>query len=120
MLTYSTFIQEEQSAARHISQLETRLREIGNEFLGVDQESVTFKWTPVATGRGFTAGAPSKSSLIAAVVSDGIQDAIREKMLAAICTAWTEETGCTLSDVMATVMEAGHLTSGNDVEKRGE
>jgi len=112
MILFSTIIQEGQTASQKIDALEERLRGIGQDILGESPDDAQFRWTTVDKGRGFTAGAPSKSSLTVAVVPDGIEESTRVEMMTAMCGAFVDITECTVNDVMSTVIEKS-ASAGN-------
>jgi phenylpyruvate tautomerase PptA (4-oxalocrotonate tautomerase family) len=67
--------------------------------LGVD-------FTEVPRGRFFTAGKPSRTSIIAGTVPAGTKDELRHRLLAEITALWCETTGCTPHEVVVTAADA--------------
>ena len=63
-------------------------------------------FTVLPSGRFFTAGEPSTSSIIAGVVPVGTPNERRHRLLAEITALWCETTGCTPHEVVVTAADA--------------
>lgn len=98
MTVISCIVQEGQAAGNHVAALEEGLARIAHDFFGF---SVSFEWTTVVAGSGFTAGKPSSASLVSMGVPDDIEQERRVELLSAICAMWSETTGCHINDVVA-------------------
>jgi hypothetical protein len=68
-------------------------------------ERVEIRWLPVPEGFGFTAGEPSRASLVVRSVPVGWDDALRERFLSQVCRLWQEVTGCTQDEIMVTAFD---------------
>ncbi len=102
---YVCIVQENQPPARLQAELAEGLTRIGCELLGDPPEGVQIRWMKVSGGFGFTAGAPSRASLVARSVPAGYPDAERETFLTRVCDLWTEVTGCTTNDIVVTAID---------------
>lgn len=67
-------------------------------------EELGVGWFDVAKGNGWTAGEPSKSSVVV-MSAPAVSRETRTEILSAICGAWAQETGCHVNDVVATVLD---------------
>jgi hypothetical protein len=63
-------------------------------------------FTVLPRGRFFTAGRPSRSSIIAGTVPAGTPDERRHRLLSEITALWCEVTGCTPHEVVVTAADA--------------
>ncbi len=102
MILCGCMIQEGQISEAVQQQLEQGLGEITERFFAMP---VAVVWTPVAAGDGWTAGEPSSSSLAVMYVPQGLDQARRTELLAAICDLWVGTTGCSLNEIVATAMD---------------
>lgn len=101
MILCACMVQEGQIGSEIRQKLERELSSIvANHF----SEEVAIGWFDVAKGSGFTAGAPSRSSIVSLQAPSVPQDK-RTEVLTAVCDAWSRETGCHVNDVVATVMD---------------
>ena len=82
--------------------LEQGLGAISARFFGTPAETA---WTTVASGNGWTGGQPSSTSLVVMYVPRGIDQEMRTSILEAICDLWTETTGCSISEIVATARD---------------
>jgi phenylpyruvate tautomerase PptA (4-oxalocrotonate tautomerase family) len=73
---------------------------------GAPAAEIGVDFTVVPSGRFFTAGRPSRSSIIAGTVPAGTQDERRQRLLAEITALWCETTGCTPHEVVVTAADA--------------
>jgi len=76
------------------------------EIFEVPAAEIRADFTLMPRGRFFTAGRPSRSSIIACSVPVGANDARRQRLLAEITALWCELTGCTPHDVVVTAADA--------------
>ena len=105
MPDYVCMIQEGQGAERRQDELAAGLRRIGAEVFGDPEAGAEIAWIPIREGYGFTAGRPSTSSLVIRSVPVGFPDAEREAFLTRVCDLWTEVTGCTRDEIVATAYD---------------
>ena len=96
-------VQEGNIAESQVQLLENGLGEISRQFFRTAAE-VT--WTTVAAGNGWTAGVPSSTSLVVMYVPQGLDQKRRTTVLKAICDLWTDTTGCSISEIVATDRDA--------------
>jgi len=103
MIKCISFLQEGQIPEHVVELLDRGIRDIvaAND-LGKDVE---INWIVVPHGQGWTAGAPSTSSVIT-LTTPPIEQSQRVEILHALCNLWTENTGCRADEVLATVIPA--------------
>lgn len=92
--------QEGQISENVIVALETGLKNI--VVANGISDSPVVNWIEIPCGEGWTAGAPSTSSVVALFCQD-IEQSQRLKMLNSICDLWTAETGCSINEIIAMV-----------------
>ena len=73
---------------------------------GVPAAEIGVDFTVLSRGRFFTAGEPSRSTIIACGVPAGTTDVQRHRLLAEITGLWCEITGCTPHEVVVTAADA--------------
>lgn len=74
---------------------------VSNE-LGSD---VNIAWIVVPKGQGWTAGKPSTSSVVT-LMAPPIEQSHREQILTTMCDLWTNQTGCHINEIIASVVPA--------------
>ena len=62
-------------------------------------------WLVIDPGNGWTAGEPSTTSLVSMNVP-AMDAENRTRLLHAICDAWSEETQCSMNEIVATAISA--------------
>ena len=62
-------------------------------------------WIPVPKGSGFTAGQPSTSSVVSMTASEPLSPARREALLRQFVALRTDETGCSVDEVVAVISD---------------
>jgi hypothetical protein len=67
---------------------------------------IAVDFTELPRGRFFTAGKPSRTSIIAGTVPSGTPNERRHRLLAEITALWCETTGCTPHEVVVTAADA--------------
>ena len=67
-------------------------------------EEAAVSWITVPAGSGFTAGEPSRASLVSMRTPGEMDEDARFAMLTQICDLWTMETGCHVNDVVASAI----------------
>lgn len=105
MPDYVCMIQNGQPPHQKQPELERGLRRIAQDFFGDYPDAVTFRWTVIDDGFAFTAGAPSKSSIVIRSVPVGFSDNERESYLRSVCDLWVEVAGCTKAEIVATAWD---------------
>lgn len=68
--------------------------------------AVEFAVIVVPEGQGWTAGAPSKTSVVSLTAPPMPQER-RVPLLHALCELWMSHTGCNAEEILATIMPAG-------------
>jgi len=103
MIKCISFLQEGQIPEHVVERLGQGIRDIvaAND-LG---EDVEINWIIVPQGQGWTAGAPSTSSVVT-LTTPPIEQSRRVEILHALCDLWTKHTGCQVDEVLATVIPA--------------
>ena len=82
--------------------LATRLSEITADAFGRASET---SWLEIEPGNGWTAGEPSTTSLVSMGVPS-MEAPDRTRLLQAICDAWSEETACSINEIVASAITA--------------
>jgi hypothetical protein len=98
-------VQAGQPADLAQAQLAAGLKQIGRDLLADPSDGIEIAWHSIARGFGFTAGAPSTSSLVVRSVPVGFPDAEREAFLSRVCELWTKLTGCSPNEIMVTAFD---------------
>ena len=101
MPDYACIVQQGQEAERRRDALEQGLRRIARDCFGDDPAAVEFRWTAMPEGMAWTAGEPSRSSIVVRSVPVGFDEYIsrpgrsREKEMAImrVCVIKTRELG---------------------------
>ncbi len=102
MINCMCVIQEGQAADQARAVLANKLSAFAQENLG---EALQINWAPVAPGNGFTAGQPSTSSVVALTANQPVDQARREQLLRELVSMWSDETGCSVDEVVAVVSD---------------
>lgn len=89
-----------------IPRLAQEIRRVYGANFGGGEEQVTVDVTEIPAGRFFTAGKPSRTSLIGGSVPRGTSRADRTRVMSEITAIWCEVTGCTPNDVVVSVSDA--------------
>jgi len=105
MPDFACIIQEGQEAERKKDALETGLRRLGQEHFGDDPAALEIDWRVVRKGFGWTAGEPSTSSIVIRSVPVGLPADRREAWLSSVCDLWSDVTGCSVNEVVATAWD---------------
>lgn len=102
MILCGCMVQAGQIPEQQLGQLEAGLSAIATRFF--DAPAAT-TWTTVAPGDGWTAGEPSRTSLVVMYVPEGLEQATRTRLLESICDLWSETTGCSVNEIVATARD---------------
>ncbi len=105
MADFVCIIQKGQVAHRMQAELAEALRALGAEIFGDDPAQSEIRWTVMPSGFAFTAGEPSTSSIVVRSVPVGYPDDEREAYLHRVCDLWTELTGCSKDEIVATAFD---------------
>ena len=105
MADYVCIIQEGQAADRKRAELAEGLTRIGRECFGDGPAGVEIAWRPVEQGHGFTAGEPSRSSIVIRSVPVGLPLEQREAFMRRVCDLWESVTGCSIDEVVVTAWD---------------
>lgn len=98
-------IQAGQAADAKRAELARGLQEIGRALLGDPPAGGEIAWIAIAEGFGFTAGAPSTSSIVVRSVPVGFPDDRREALLTRISDLWQDVTGCSADEIVVTALD---------------
>ena len=105
MADYVCVIQEGQTADAKREALAAGLVRIGQEAFGDDPAKVEISWQPVKKGFGWTAGEPSRSSIVVRSVPVGLPLERREAFMHQVCDLWKEVTGCHIDEIVVTAWD---------------
>lgn len=87
-------------------QLAQELRRIYATRFGAAEAEIEVEISEIPKGRFFTAGKPSRSSLVGGSVPAGTSSADRTRLMAEITSMWCERTGCTPDDIVVSISDA--------------
>ncbi len=102
MINCTCFVQAGQSPDLHKEDLSALLNRFATARLG---EAAQIAWIPVPKGNGFTAGKPSTSSVVAMTANENLTPERRESLLREFVTLWTNETGCSVDEIVAVISD---------------
>ena len=105
MADYVCVVQEGQAAEQRQAALAEGLTEIGRDAFGDDPGAVEISWVVVKKGFGWTAGAPSTSSIVIRSVPVGLAPEEREAFMRRVCDLWERETGCSVNEIVVTAWD---------------
>ena len=88
------------------SRLVSEVRRIYARVFDAVEEQVAVEITEIPPGRFFTAGKPSRSSLVGGTVPPGTSRADRTRFLSDVTAMWCEVTGCAPHDVLVSASDA--------------
>lgn len=89
--------------------VELGLAQVAVDHFALPPTAVTVEFTEIADGRWFTAGRPSEASMVLSSVPAGTSQAMREAVMADICSVFSTATGTRYDDIM--VVAADPATS---------
>ena len=102
MILCGCMVQEGQIPEPQVQLLEAGLGDIGARYF---EQPVTTSWTTIAKGNGWTAGAPSSTSIVVMYVPPGLDQETRTSLLSSICDLWSDTTGCSINEIVATARD---------------
>ncbi len=95
------FLQEGQISEAIVKALAIGIRKLVSDHgLG---DKLNESWIVVPEGCGWSAGEPSRCSVVSLVTPE-IDQTKRVAILTALCDLWMDKTGCAADEVLATVM----------------
>lgn len=104
MILFRCFVQAGQIAAARHEKLAGHLTRLTQELFPQIGAPIPIDWIEVPEGFGFTAGKPSGSSVVVSAVPDETPQETRVRFMRGICDAWSQETGCSVNDVVVTAV----------------
>ena len=100
MIACRCLVQGGQTPHQQQSQLEARLQAFSETAFG---QPAQIDWIDVPRGNGFTASAPSTSSIVSMSAAEPLPQGRRAELLQALCDLWMEDTDCSLNEVVAVI-----------------
>ncbi|MEM7404290.1 MAG: hypothetical protein AAF458_03310 [Pseudomonadota bacterium] len=95
-------VQQKQAANRLQSVLQKSLTDfIWRNF----RVQASIIWMPITAGNGFTAGLPSKSSVVSLTAPEPLARARRAELLRALCDVWTQTTDGRPDELVAVISD---------------
>jgi hypothetical protein len=98
-------IQEGQAADRKRRALTEGLARIGQECFGDDSGTADVAFRVVKKDFGWTAGEPSRSSLVIRSVPPGLPLDEREAFMRKVCALFEDVTGCSTDEIVVTAWD---------------
>ena len=102
MVICNCIIQEGQISADGVAALQRDLNSFAQRAFGAPAE---FSWLTVPKNSGFTAGAPSTSSIVSMRAAEPLAQSHRAELLNELCGIWTRITGCSLNEVVGVIAD---------------
>ncbi len=68
-------------------------------------EQADVYWQTVSQGSGYTAAKPSTSSIVSVTAPRPLTQEERVPLLQEICEIWMNETGCSINEVVASIID---------------
>ncbi len=102
MINCTCIVQEGQTPDLRKGEMLNLLNRFASASFGEEAQTA---WVPVAPGHGFTAGKPSTSSVVSITSNEPLNPERRESLLRELVALWTDETGCTVDEVVAVISD---------------
>ena len=102
MISCTCIVQEGQTPDQNKGGLQAVLNGFTDAAFG---ENAQIAWIPVGQGNGFTEGKPSTSSVVSMTANKPLEADQRETLLRELVGLWTQETGCTVDEVVAVIAD---------------
>lgn len=102
MIMCNCVVQAGQISAESEAVLRANLNEFAERSFGVPAD---INWIAIPERSGFTASKPSTSSVISMRANAPVARADREPLLRELCAIWTDETGCSLDEVVGVISD---------------
>lgn len=96
------FVQKGQISSAQTIDLQQMLRNFSQENFAL---ATDVRWIEVSEGSGYTAGKPSRSSVIILTADRPLQQSRRADLLLQLCSAWAEKAGSDLDHVLAVLAD---------------
>ncbi len=95
-------VQQDQTPEAKRAQLQQGLQRFSEGAFG---QAADITWISVPAGSGFTAAAPSTSSIVSFTADQPIEQDERVSLLGELCDLWMQETGCSLAEIVAVISD---------------
>ena len=102
MVTCNCIVQDGQISAETEASLKTQIGEFTKRAFG---QTATINWAVIPENSGFTAGAPSTSSIISMGAPEPVDQPRRAELLHELCSLWSRETGCPLNEIVGVIAD---------------
>ncbi|MEM1249157.1 MAG: hypothetical protein AAGA81_03220 [Acidobacteriota bacterium] len=102
MTPCNCIVQEGQVSAALEARLRSGLNELAVRAFGSEAE---ITWRVVPRGNGFTAGEPTKASVVSFRAHEPLAQSRREEVLRELCDFWIGETGCSVDELVGVVSD---------------
>ena len=100
MIPCVCLVQENQIPDERQDQIRPALSAFTSRAFG---EPAEIRWSTVARGNGFTAAAPSTSSIVSLTAPQPLDQTKRAELLRALCDLWMGATDCSLNEIVAVI-----------------
>lgn len=81
------------------------------QHLDVEPSTDTVVWNEIPKTYGYTAGTPSRSSIVRVDVPESIDQPSREALMQHLCDVWVAVTACTINEIVVNAVNAAGDTS---------
>ncbi len=95
-------VQAGQTPDTRQAELETVLIQFAEQAFDKPAE---INWISIAEGNGFTAAAPSTSSIVSMTANQPLTQDRRHALLSDLCDRWMDVTGCSLNEIVAVISD---------------
>ena len=102
MIACNCVVQAGQIPAPVETALRTALDAFAQKSFGA---KATINWTVVPPNSGYTAGVPSTSAVVSMRSNTALQQSKREALLRELCDIWSQETKCSLDEVVGVISD---------------
>lgn len=99
-------VQEGTVSDDHRKQLAERLPEVVQRNLNTATILEGVVWTEIPSTYGYTAGKPSRCSIVMIEVPDTIAQSSREALMQSVCDVWMDVSGCTINEIAVSAVNA--------------
>ena len=110
MVEYVCTVQEKQLPEELKPDLTAGLQRLSGEILDMAARDVSVRFREVPRGAGYRGGVLSTTSVIRGTVPAGCNQAVRERLLRAVCDMWTEITGCDEDEVVVSAVDEDYVS----------
>lgn len=102
MITCSCIVQAGQIPSDKQERIKANLNAFAEREFG---EPVEINWMEIPARSGFTANEPSTSSIVSMQAPRPVPQVDREPLLRELCGIWTQETNCTLNEIVGVISD---------------